>query len=269
MKKINIILAVIMVAVLSVSCKNSQKNADDLIVEQAVESAKTVLGDDVLAIIDDIADEFISLAGTGKPIELFTLSEQEKMVKPDYLLDPDKANYMLSKAQKTNTLACLFVERHIREAYDMPLNECDEAIAKLVTDINHPLGLNDIKNKKLPDILKEEYEICKNRNELFYYWQFQFSTLFSIAYVLSQDPEFYLSKITEEQWNSFYQRSRRCYKAVENLAAYDPETAKIQSFIIETGIYDTDRELRSLETAKAFFVRNKTKFAAAREKTFE
>lgn len=269
MKTNRLIIAVSIFSILSVSCENRQKNIETTTAEEAVESEKEVLGEDALAMIDDLADEFIGLSESEKPIEILTLSEQDKLVAPDYLLNPDKANYMLTKPQKINTLACLLVERNIRESYGMSLKASDDAIAKLIIDINHPIGFDDIKEKSISQILREEYEICKDRNELNYYWQFQFSILFSTAYVLSQNPEFYFSHITENQWSSFYLRAKSCRKAIECLAEYDSGIAKIDNFIIETGIYDTDRELKTIATAKAFFTDNSEKFAAAREMTFE
>jgi len=122
-----------------VSCKNTKQSEPTL---EEIQTQKVALADSVLAKIDAFAGKFIDASEGDFRIVNFELNEEEKMVKPDYLLDPSFANTLVTKSQKVNALAIFLVELTVREIYDMPLEETQEVMAKLAVEIDHPVDVN-------------------------------------------------------------------------------------------------------------------------------
>jgi len=126
-----------------VSCKNA-KTAEPT--QEEIQAQKQALADSVLAQIDAIADEYFVVSESAFRIPEFKLSEEEKMVKPDYLLEPSFANTLVTKSQKVNAMAIYIVELAIRKIYDIPMDEAKEVIAKLAVELNYEVPYDDIAN---------------------------------------------------------------------------------------------------------------------------
>ena len=47
---------------------------------------------------------------------------------------------MVTKSQKMNALAILMMERPIRMAYGMPIEEINEVIARFAAEVNYPVS---------------------------------------------------------------------------------------------------------------------------------
>lgn len=232
MKKFYLLFAVAIVAAFAVSCKNKAQEAVDT---DAVETVKTVIADDVIAMIDDLLNTYIKGTEDVDMTDAFvpSLSEKAKLVKPDYLYDPKDVNNLVTKSQKINALAILVAERPVRVAFDMPVDEVDDAIARLALDVNHPFNVDDVKGKSITERIKNDYEVCKERGELCYFWQFAFAAENACFYLVAHDPELFLGSITEEQYASFKARSQSVLKAVFTLAEYDEELAAIKAVCLE------------------------------------
>ena len=66
------------------------------------------------------------------------LTDQEKQVKPDYLIDPAAAEKATTLAEKYRMISALSVDKSIAAMYDMPTEAYEAAVNKLVADINDP-----------------------------------------------------------------------------------------------------------------------------------
>ncbi len=106
MIKNNILIALAMLAVLTmVSCKNNNKKAQSQDpTQEEVQEMKQALADSVLAEIDAFVDEYIDASSKSFKIRDLELTENEKSVRPDYLLDPSVANNLVTRSQKINAL---------------------------------------------------------------------------------------------------------------------------------------------------------------------
>jgi len=266
MKKSYILIAVAMVAALTmVSCKNNKSQEPT---QEEVQEMKQALADSVLAEIDAFADEYLTASLNGINFGNFELSENEKLIKPDYLLDPSIVNELVTKTQKVNGLAILVVEAIIRGLYDMPLDDAKEAISKLALDINHPIDL-ECYNANTPrsERIKMEYEKCKENGDVSYFWQFHYAIITEMSYLLAQNPNLYFSKITEEQYNAYRQRYILLSKAVDTLAPFDEDMAMIADFRSKTRITsaeERDKGNTSLEASIQYRIDNKDKYIARR-----
>ncbi len=96
-----------MIAGISISCKNNKNAENNEATAEVVEAAKTILADDVLATIDEFVQTYVNEAGKIDVAAVISssLTEEEKLIKPDYLLEAAQANELVTKSQKVNALA--------------------------------------------------------------------------------------------------------------------------------------------------------------------
>ena len=241
MKKYCLFIALAMVAGMTVSCKNNKKAEADA---EVVEVTKTILADDVLATIDELAKTYSNESNNFDVPEFITsyLSEEEKMIRPDYLLDPAKTSELITKSQKVAALAILCSEKPIRSAYGMPVEDSEEAIARLVAELNHPLSVDELKDLKPSEGIRRFYESSKESGELAYFWQLNSAFMTEFLFLIVNNPEPVLNNLTDEQWSLFKERYESCLQAVRVLAEYDEEIASVLSIMNETNSVSNDEE---------------------------
>lgn len=230
MNKFYFILSLVLAAVLTVSCRNVKRSSDNSADQEVVEAAKVVLADDVMAVIDELAARYAALSDFSIR-NIFTdgLSEDDKLVKPEYLLEPSMAQYLMTRSQKVYALSTLIVELPIRRAYGMPVEPSEDAILQLAADVNYPIDFEDSENKPLSETVAEAYAKCKENNELDFFFQYCFSFVDASWFLLSQNPDAFFRNITEEQYANVLERFDVCMTAMTTLAEYDPETANFLS----------------------------------------
>jgi len=236
MKKSLIHIAVAMVAALTVvSCKNNRKAQVQEPTQEEIQEQKLALTDSVLAKIDEYAEQYIKYSDDGDFFEIIELTDEDKQVKPDYLLDPNEAAKFVTKNQKVNSLAIYVMEYCVRLLYDMPTDEVKKVIAKLAIDLNHPIDGDFLTSDRMAsDYIREEYKVCKERGDVAYFWQFENAILREIDYLIANNTELYLSKISEENLASYNEQWHSIYQAVWALAPFDSEMALIyQSFEVK------------------------------------
>jgi len=248
-----------------VSCKNTKTTEPT---PEEIQAQKVALADSVLAQIDALADTYIDYSVNGFDFSTIKLEDAEKLIKPDYLLDPSEAGIFVTKTQKVNALAIYCVELFIRYMYDMPVDEAKEAIAKLAAELNHPIDFSKVKDMTRTERIKKEYEACKERGDLAYFWQFHYAIVFEMSYLVAQNSELFYSKISNEQWQAFNARFGMMAKIVEELSKYDEEMSQLWEFRNKYKPYASDEEISSsnqnIESAKQFHIANKDKYIARR-----
>jgi len=213
--------------------------------------------------------EYINASSKSFGLRVKELTDAEKLIKPDYLLDPAEANNLVTKSQKINALAIYVMELSVRKIYDMPLEETKEAIAKLAIDVNHPIDIDKYDGvTPASELIKVEYEKCKQNGELAYFWQFENAITAETSYILAQNPELFFNKITDEQWQSYYNKLDSKITAVKKMAKFDPEMSVLHDFMQQFSVRPSEEERdavrSSCEAAKSFIIANKEKYAARR-----
>jgi len=271
MKKNYLLIAVAMVAALSmVSCKNNKKSAQSQEpTQEEVQEMKQALADSVLTKIDELAEQYWDSYSKSFRLRTLELTDAEKLVKPDYLLDPSVANNLVTRSQKINALAIYDTEHEIRKIYDMPCDDVEEVIAKLIVDLNFPLSVDTLfSDAPVSEKIRAYYNACKERGDLALFWQFEYAIVTEGMYILSQNPELFLSKITDEQWQAWRVVKQTRVAAIEELAKYDEEMAQLWEFRNKNRVTasdeERDRKDQSIETAKQYYIANKDKYAAKR-----
>ncbi len=267
MKKTYLFIALAMVAAMSVSCKNNNKAAKNADANaEVVAAAKTILADDVLATIDKLAESFIDETGKFNAVDIISsaLTEEEKLIKPDYLLEASQANEMVTKSQKLSALAILIVERPIRIAYGMPTTETDEVMARFVAEVNDPMSFDDEKNLTPSEKAKKAYEAHKERGDIADYWQFALGLQVEASYLISKNTEVFFRNLNEEQYHAFAKRFKAVTDAVRTLAQYDPEVKQAWDAFNDGGEIVTDLTKETIEYGKNHFIEKAVVKAARR-----
>jgi len=263
MRKSYIIITLAMVASLAmVSCKNNEKAKEPT--QEEVQEMKQALADTVLAKIDEIAEQYLDNTSNSFRLRTLELTDAEKSVKPDYLLDPSVANTLVTRSQKINALAIYGMEQAIRKIYDMPCADVEEAIARLIADIDCPLNIEDLLSASPVSVkVKAYYDAYKERGDLALFWQYENAILCETNYILAKNPELFFNKISEENLMAYNSTWASLKAAIRELAKYDNQMQDIMniSFFNPTNEI-TDEELRNcyfkdLNTAKETYKSNK------------
>lgn len=268
MKKLSLFIACAMLgAFFLVSCNNDKKNYSQRAMRQEVQEKKQAMADSVLAQIDALAEDYIQASEKGFNISEFELSDKEKQVRPDYLLDPSEVNKLVTKSQKVNALAIYMLELSVRKIYGMPLDDTKEAITKLIFDLNHPMGRNEkISEELTSEKIRSNYNACKERGELEYFWQFHNALLRETDYLLAKDPELYLSHVTDEELSAFNKQWVDFYYAINLYAKYDDDMAQVYNTfsIYNMSIEDVRSNYLNVKMAKETFKSNKFNYIEKR-----
>jgi|GEM_PF-1803018 len=268
MRKPYIFIALAMVAAISVaSCKTNKKTIEPT--QEEVQEMKQALADSVLSQIDAFAEKYWTAYDKSFSLKAIELSDKEKMVKPDFLLDPSVANNLVTKSQKTNALAMYVMDIAICKAYDMPYENRKEAAIKLATELNVPFDMEyTTSNEPASEIIKAIYNACKERGDVSLFWQFENAIVTEGIYILSQNPELFLSRITEEQWESWAVVKETRLAALKKLSKYDEEMAQLWELTEKNKPVDYAEDNYSidhmLEVAKQYYIANKERFSTLR-----
>lgn len=233
MKKLSI-FAVALAAVAFAACTGNkpQTGQDDKDSVKSFEQEQ--IEENIKVQIDSLAAEF----GKLKALPILkdqngtvVLSDEEKQVKPDYLLSPSAAENAVTLAEKYRTLSALSLDKQIASAYDMPTDEYDEAIAKLSADINDP-SFKVLDNVSTAfEASSKLYDAMEENGRINYFWQMAAAALVEQLYVTTQNTEKFISAFDDSSAESVTFRIILLQDAIERLAAYDPELQPISDAI--------------------------------------
>lgn len=200
--------ALVAIAMLAFTgCKNNNKEAEtEPTIDETASAAQ--LNDEAFKA------ELANLIETSKKLKpapfakarkdgSFSLSDKEKLVKPDYLLSPSVVNDLTTLPVKYRAAGMLTADQIIAELYDMPANEYKEAINKLLADINDPALINfytvpvdDIaENQEIYEIfVDQEYE--EGRADMF--WNAVAAGMVEQVYIMTRDIDKFMPMFTDQ-----------------------------------------------------------------------
>ncbi|MDO5320762.1 MAG: hypothetical protein Q4F39_00045 [Bacteroidia bacterium] len=205
MKKFSIILLAALLVV--PSCKNQNKNTEG---EQSQEplTAEQILSEELkinAANLAESAKKMKRIPFAAKNADgTFALSEKEKMVKPDYLLDPAVANNLISFTQKYRVIAMLGADLMITNLYEMANTDYKNAINKLLVDLNDD-ALNQIASidwSMENDYFQEDFdtfvdeEYAAGRQNFF--WESAAAFMVEQVYILTRNIDKFMPMFTDE-----------------------------------------------------------------------
>lgn len=209
MKKLTLILLAAAIVAMP-SCKNNsnktQEEAPDYSAATVDELTSEALKADMANLIESAkrikSVPFVKANKDGK----LSLSDKEKMVKPDFLIDPQIAASLVTLNQKYRAVGMLTSDKSIAEMYDMPVSAYGENIYKLLTDINDPalmefytLPSYDIESNKEAFSLFVDDEYAAGR--INYFWEGVSAGLVEQLFILTRDVDKFMPMFTDELAN--------------------------------------------------------------------
>jgi len=222
MKKLSI-LAIGFVAIALAACGG--KKAEQEKTEEVKSFEQEQIEASIKVQIDSIAAELgqlkqLPFIQDGNSLKL---TNEEKQVKPEYLLAPATADEAATLAEKYRMLSALSVDKKIAALYEMPTDEYDAAIAKLSADINDP-SFKVIENAG--DIFQATtalYDAMNENGRINYFWQLASSALVEQLYVVNQNADKFLASFDDKAAENVTFRIVLALDAVKRLVEYDPE----------------------------------------------
>ena len=262
MKKLSV-LAIALLAIAFAAC-GGKKGAQ----AEEAENQKSFEQEQIEASIkmhfDSIASElsklkqlpFVQENGNG-----LTLTKEEKQVKPAYLINPSVSEEAATLSEKYRILSALNVDRKIAALYEMPTEDYDKAIAKLVADINDP-SFKAIENAQtIFETTQTLYDEMEKNGRINYFWQLVASSLVEEIYVISQNTEKFITAFDDDSAANVTFRIVLLSDAVSRLAEYDPEIKPVAEAIAPLDVLNAT----SVAEFKSQIAEAKDKIEAARK----
>jgi hypothetical protein len=185
--------------------------------------------------IDSLASEigklkqlpFINEDAEGK----LALTKEEKQVKPDYLLDPAIAENATVLAEKYRVLSALSIDKKTAALYEIPTEDYDKAISKLVAEINDA-SLKEIEDAAtIFETSQTLYDAMEKNGRINYFWQVAAAALIEQLYILNQNSEKFLTIFDDDAAANVTFRIVLVVDAVKRLAEYDEEIQPVAEAI--------------------------------------
>lgn len=190
-----------------------------------------------------------------------TLTDEEKQVKPDYLLEPTAAENAVTLSEKYRTLTALEVDRQIAELYEMPTDSYDQAIAKLAADINDPSFQVVDGAGHFYETSQALYDAMSENGRINYFWQIVSMGMVEQLFAVSQNTEKFVAAFDDDAAANVSMRIILIQDAINRLTQYDPELEPVAEAIDPLKVIDAI----TVDDFKAQLIDAKEQITAARQ----
>ena len=233
MKKLSI-FAVAIAAIAFTAC-GGNKNAQPA---QETGEEKSFEQEQVEAKIKLELDSLASAVGQLKQLPILKegedgiqLTDAEKQVKPDYLLDPAVAENAATLSEKYRMLSALGIDKRIAQMYEMPTEGYEKAVSKLLADINDPSFKDCEDAATIYETTQKLYDAMEKNGRINYFWQLAATSLVEELFVMNQNEEKFIGAFDDESASNVTYRVALLIDAVNRLAAYDPDIEPVAQAI--------------------------------------
>ena len=182
-------------------------------------------------------------------------------MKPDYLLAPSVAENATTLAEKYRMISALSVDKQIAELYEMPTDEYQQAITKLVTDINDPSFKEVEDASTIYETAQNLYEAMDKNGRINFFWQLAATSLVEELYVLNQNSEKFITAFDDDAAANVTFRTVLLIDAINRLTEYDQDIKPVADAIAPLGVLNAI----SVEQLKAQLNEAKDKIIDARK----
>ena len=263
MKKLSV-FAIALAAIVFASCGgkktvNPEQEADSLkaFEQEQIEANIKVQFDSIAAELGKLKQlPFVQEKNGG-----LTLTNEEKQVKPDYLLNPSAAEEAATLAEKYRILSALNVDKQIASLYEMPTEEFDKAISKLAADINDPSFKAIDDTNTIFEASSALYDAMNENGRINYFWQIASSALVEQLYVINKNADKFLSVFDDKAAENVTYRFILIQDAINRLTEYDPEIKPIAEALAPLEVINAT----SVSELKSQLAEAKDKIDAARK----
>ena len=261
MKKLAMFAVVI--AALAFAACDGKKSAQPV---EETDSIKSFEQEQVEAKIKMELDSLAAAIGELKQLPIvkdadgIKLSDEEKQVKPDYLLQASVAENAATLAEKYRMVSALSVDKKIAALYDMPTDEYDKAISKLVTDIDDP-SFKEIQDAAtIFETTQALYDNMNQNGRINYFWQLAGTSLVEQLFAISQNSDKFLASFDDDAASNVTYRIALLTEAIGRLKQYDPSIEPVANAIEPLNVLNAI----SVDQLKSQLAEAKDKIVAAR-----
>ena len=262
MKKLSVFAVVI--AVIALTACGGKKGGQTTEVTDSVKTFEQAQVEEKIKVeLDSLAAEvgrlkalpFVQSSDNG-----IKLTDQEKQVKPEYLLDPAAADKATTLAEKYRMISTLSVDKSVAAMYDMPTEAYEAAINKLAADIDDPSFKEIDDASTIFETGQKLYDAMDKNGRINYFWQLVGASLVEEFYVLTQNIDKFMTAFDDESASNITYRIIILSDAVNRLANYDSEFEPIANAIKALEPLNA----QSVDELKAQLADTKEKIAEAR-----
>lgn len=225
MKKITTILAIAAVCFVAVSCGQKKKNQK--VVEHEKTQAEIYQESLVKMHLDTLSNDISNLQAMGIIANVkdgkIVLTEQEKKLKPDYLVDPSIADNLQTLSQKYRAIAVLACDKEIANLYGMSTDAYDKALIKLYADVNDSNLKDVINSADFGQAIKAYYQASKDNGRIELFWDATAAAIIEELYIAAQNTEKFLVGFDDDAASNISYHISLLSIAIEELAAINPE----------------------------------------------
>ncbi len=214
------VLLVLAVLVLT-GCRN-RKPADKPFEQVQLEAHIQMQIDSLaaLAMSKDAGHVFIGLEDGS-----FILTDADRLVKPECLIDPASVSKLTRLDQKYRACSIIACDMQVARAYGMDIEPLKAALAKLVADINDPAlkSFQENANFDTPaDDMKKFYENEKANGRLAFFWDMNAAMSIETLYHVSHNADKFLPLFTDQDASDVTLRLFLILQSVQALSDYYP-----------------------------------------------
>lgn len=162
---------------------------------------------------------------------LIELTDEERQVKPNYLLDLSIVETAMTLSEKYRVLSAIEVDREIALLYGLPLDDYDKAIAKLLADINDPSFEVLDSEASIYECSQALYNAMDENGRINFYWQLVSAALVEQLYIVTRNTDKFLASFDDEAASNVSLRIILIQDAINRLTEYDPELLPVAEAI--------------------------------------
>jgi len=266
MKKFSFVIVALAAMVLASCGGQTTKVEEETPADSSVSFEQAQIKESIKMHIDSIAKEmsvksFNNVFDNSKNGKI-ALTDEEKKVKPDFLLQPEATKELATYAQKYAALAMLKIDSEVAKLYDVDVTEYNNAIAKLLSEINDPAfsELNDAEGD-LATKYQTLYEGMEKEGRINFYWIASSALVVENLYIMSQNADKFVNGFTDEQVSDITFRLVCIFDALDRLSVYDPQIPGIAEALEPLKVLNAE----TVDEFKAQLAKASADIAAARE----
>lgn len=256
MKKFAFALAAV-AAVAMVSCsgnkaQQNQENQEPAAIEETFEEQQIKAGMKVQ--LDSLTQCWLRL----KPMSVVqsvkdgkvVLTDEEKKVKPSYLLDAPAVYPVLETlSQKYRALVMFDFDREIAKIYDMA-DTYKEPMEKITVDINDPAVkylVDNIETKPYEEVMNEVYRMEEESGRANLFWECAATAIIEQLWILTNNQEKFLASFTDKDAEDITFHVAMLIESYAQLAEYNANLRKLYNVILPLDVIDaiTVEQLRA------------------------
>lgn len=232
MKKLLFFIATAALMLSACSGNKQQKAEAEAAAEQSAKEQQIRAG--MSAALDSLTTAFMRV----RPFPMFdknsegtvVLSDDEKKVAPDYLINPeDIINKLETLSLKYRALFVFMTDAQVGKIYEMA-DIYSDPIARVMADVNDPaikFYLENDGKMEREAMMKEVYRIEEETGRANYFWESMATAMVEQLYIIGQNQEKFLASFTDKDAEDITWHLSILLDAYKELAEYNADLGNL------------------------------------------